>query len=733
VHQYTETGEYYVTLRIKDNVGSVTSTTHLITVRASTIPLVQLGNDTTVCEGNSLILSAGFPGASYLWNTGETTEQITITDPGNYSVMVSVNGTCTGADTISIAFSAPITALYTHSVLPGCAPIEVQFTDHSSTCSGNSIIQWDWDFGDGATSSIASPLHAYTIPATYTVTLTVTTVSGLTSVFTSSVVVTGIPINVSLGADTTFCESTFIRLNANITGATYLWSTGENTQSIVTNLPGKYWVRVLKNNCYSSDTIILSMQSALTPAFGYTFETLCLPVRVKFTDSSVSCVSVINTWQWDFGDGTFSTLHHPVHIYTSNGNYVVRLTITDIDGNSITKSRTVQITSSLFSVNIGKDTTICYGNLISLDAGNPGSTYLWNTGEASRTVNVSDPGKYWVRVAKSGCVATDTITIKNIFPVTPAFGYTINSKCLPVIVNFTDSSSVQCGGSISKWRWDFGDGNTSSLQHPVYTYTKSDTFNVKLTITAANGVMTSKTRRVYIENSLPLLNLGPDLIICKGTITQLDANIPDASYIWTPAGSLNNTTVRNPIASPLSTTLYTVEVTKCMRTLRDSILVRIDSLKRPVVVQDNSNMLRSSLAESYQWFKDEKLIPGATGRTYTAKSLGFYTVRIRNSLGCENVSLPFLYIPKGRNGVGLNGIRIHCSPNPTNGIINIVFESMPEKGVQLTIVDRYGKAVVKTVLMQQYNQLKLYTLSKGQYFFELKLDKEKVVIAVVIQ
>lgn len=730
-HIYNADGYYTVQLIITDNFGGVTALEQEVVI-SSTVPVISLGADTSICSGTTLMLTSGIPDASYQWSTGETTPDINVSSPGIYWLMVSNNGTCSAIDTIEITLSKPTTPHFDYQVQPGCAPVDVQFTDRSTTCGGSVISQWFWEFGDGTTSSLQNPLHGYIAAGQYNVKLTVTTTSGFTETINLSVTVLSTAPVVNLGKDTAICENAILQLNAGISAANYFWSTGEITQSINIDMPGKYWIRVAKNNCFSSDTINITMNPALSPAFGYSYQTQCLPVTVNFIDSTKACGTTVNSWRWDFGDGTLSSQQHPSHNYLMTGTYTVRLTVTSIDGSVATKSRNVVITTGLFKTNLGSDTTICYGNSIILDAGNAGSTYIWNTGDATRTIEVTDPGNYWVRVEKSGCVAFDTITIRNTFPVTPNFGYEISSKCLPVQVQFRDSSLVLCGGSITNWRWEFGDGTTSIEKDPTHIYTKSDTFNVRLTITAANGVMISKMKRIFIENSIPVLNLGAPLSICKGSLVQLEAGIPNAVYTWSPKVAINNDTIRNPIINPELTTTYSVTVTKCMVTVTDDITIQVDSLRRPAINQEG-NTLKSTPAEFYQWYKDEQLIEGATSRTYRAKYMGHYTVKIRSGRGCENESLPHLFVPRKYNGAELNGISISISPNPTTGLLKILFDVKPEKPISVTIIDRYGKRMTQIKIDQQINQVRLHALAKGQYFLEFKMGEKVVVVPVVVQ
>lgn len=132
---------------------------------------VDLGNDTVLCMGSSLILDATVgPGITYTWSDGSTTPLLTIEDAGTYSVTVS-DGICFHTDEIIVEFS-DITADISLNPPIGCSPLEVDFTDLSSSDVGE-IVSWNWQFGDAATSNLQHPEHTYTFPGTFDITLTV--------------------------------------------------------------------------------------------------------------------------------------------------------------------------------------------------------------------------------------------------------------------------------------------------------------------------------------------------------------------------------------------------------------------------------------------------------------------------------------------------------------------------------------------------------------------------------
>ena len=157
----TATGTYSVT--VTNGSCSANST---IDVTVNSFPVVNLGNDTTICAGSTLTLDAGNAGASFLWNDNSANQTLDVTAAGTYSVMVS-NGNCSTTDSIMVStFTAPSAEniLFTFT---GCT-----FT--FSAVNAQNVVSYDWSFGDGsANSSMMNPTHEYLSKDSFDVTLTI--------------------------------------------------------------------------------------------------------------------------------------------------------------------------------------------------------------------------------------------------------------------------------------------------------------------------------------------------------------------------------------------------------------------------------------------------------------------------------------------------------------------------------------------------------------------------------
>jgi hypothetical protein len=177
----TSSGTYSVV--VSDSFGCEASDDIILTL--SIPPAVNLGNDTTLCNGASIILDAGNPGSAYNWSTGGTGQQEQVSIAATVSVAVTDSFGCIGSDTVVIATGVTPAAGFNFTV--GGAGLTYSFTDQST----GTPTAWAWDFGDSNTDNVQNPSHTYAAPGSYTVTLTVTNDCG-TDVFTQSITVVSV-------------------------------------------------------------------------------------------------------------------------------------------------------------------------------------------------------------------------------------------------------------------------------------------------------------------------------------------------------------------------------------------------------------------------------------------------------------------------------------------------------------------------------------------------------------
>jgi len=319
---------------------------------------------------------------------------------------------------------AQITADFTASVTSGQNTLQVSFTD---TSTGTTPIMWMWSFGDGAISSQQNPTHTYQSPGTFTVSL-----QALASFFDFDI--------------------------------------------------------ETKTDYITVDPAPLVVDFAGTPTTGPH------PLTVAFTDGSTG--GTTTAWSWDFGDGSTSSLQHPTHVYTAPGSYSVAFTsFVGLQSGSLVKSD--YITADLAPLVVDFEATPVQGvNSLQVafsDASTGAITtaWLWDFGDGNTSIVqhpnhiYTAPGDYTVSLTASVGPQSDSLAQQDLISVAPAiftadFAAAAVTPGNPFLIDFTDLSS---GAPVDGWLWDFGDGASSTVQHPSHAYDVDDqaTFTVSLT------------------------------------------------------------------------------------------------------------------------------------------------------------------------------------------------------------------------------------------------------------
>jgi PKD repeat protein len=224
------------------------------------------------------------------------------------------------------------------------------------------------------------------------------------------------------------------------------------------------------------------------------------PLEVRFADRSPGNPV---QWQWEFGDGRAATTKNPIITYRKPGTYTVKLTVTNSDGLSGTKTGSITVTRLDPVASFTADKTTGNADLVvrftDTSTWEP-DTYSWTFGDGgiSRDPNpehtYTTAGTYTVRlsVSRDGgpiSTATEQITVK------PVADFTADTTrgFADLTVRFTDTST----GDPDTYSWDFGDGGTSMDPNPEHTYTTPGTYQVSLKVTSG-GQTHTETKAAYI-------------------------------------------------------------------------------------------------------------------------------------------------------------------------------------------------------------------------------------------
>lgn len=295
---------------------SATRTAVTLTINASVPASITAGGPVTFCEGGSVTLTAN-SGSSYLWSNGASTQSITVTNTGNFTVTVTQAGGCTDV--------SPATAV---TMNPN--PLaEITANGATTFCEGNQVVltasagnAWLWS--NGATS------QSITVTAGGNYSVAVTGAGGC--VATSSVTAVTVNVNppaiINASGATTFCEGGSVTLTASA-GNSWLWSNGASTQSITVSSTASLTVSVTQNGGCISHSTATNVTSNPNPVADITANG---PTSFCQGSNVVLTASAGNSWLWSNGVTTQSIT------VNSGNNYSV--TVTDANGCSAVSPQT---------------------------------------------------------------------------------------------------------------------------------------------------------------------------------------------------------------------------------------------------------------------------------------------------------------------------------------------------------------------------------------------------------
>ncbi len=371
-HIYNIPGTYYATQTVTNPDSPAGGSTKQVIVTVNEVPVtvnevpVTLAANFNASRSNGVApLSVTFTDAStgaatWEWNFGDNSPIVTTRNAehtfgaGNWTVNLKVSdGTNIASKTMMITVAekpVTLTADFTADRTSGQAPCNVQFTDASE---GGAAI-WSWDFGDGNQSIERNPKHTFTTPGSYDVVLTVNDGKGHSAAKHMPITVTSAPLVADFDADRTGgIDPVSVQFTDNSTGAaTWEWNFGDNSPIVTTRNAehtfgvGNWTVnlKVSDGTNFASKTMTITVaEKPAAPIANFTANRTAgdFPLTVQFFDQSRNAVS----YEWVFDDGNTSTDKSPGHIYTTEGNYTVTLTVTGSNGEKNTSQAIITVTS----------------------------------------------------------------------------------------------------------------------------------------------------------------------------------------------------------------------------------------------------------------------------------------------------------------------------------------------------------------------------------------------------
>ncbi len=505
-----------------------------MTLNLNPLPVVSLGADKSICAGASYTINAG-NFSSYLWSTNETAASITKNVAGTYSVKVTDNNGCVNRDTIILAIVAlpapdsiknidvckgntvvfneggynngngPFTYKWndnstaasltltnvtanttvfvdvtdkfgctgrdsaTVRILPNL-PVQITGVPDSVMCAGESVVLssqysngYNFSWSTGATTS------SITVNSAQTVTLTVNDGKGCTGTDAMQIRVNPLPDMSLIPVTASICSGAEASLGHDYgDNYTYLWSNGSIRPIITSKTGATYTVKVTNNatGCFADTSVVVSVHSNPVITLGNDVDTC--------EGSNIIIKPQPQDANWTYAWSNNSTANQLA--VNATGSYI----LTVVDQYTCSAKDTVNVNFKPYPVLDllnGKDSVkICEGETLTLNAGNPGMSYLWNVLAKTPIIIVDNTGSYSVKVSNGNCAVFDTVYVKKVVVPKNVLSRFIDN--MPASHCFDEDGDVTISldstSSLYSYLWNTGE-TTSSI-----TVSKGGVYNVVL-------------------------------------------------------------------------------------------------------------------------------------------------------------------------------------------------------------------------------------------------------------
>lgn len=378
--QYTAAAPGIVFVEVSNTCATVYDTLNIALLPS--IPSLDLGTDTSICSGNSLVLSIDIPDVSILWSDGSSGSSIVLSD--SMQVYATIANQCgQAADTVSI-FLLPETP-------------QVNLGADQNICPGETVIIAPGISGVTYLWYDGSTLPQYQTTLSDTISLTISGACGTSSdtlILTES---TEGP-QVSLGPDIAACAGEIVTIEAGISGVQYLWQDGSTMDQYVTSQSGTF-ILMVSNSCGSDQDTIDVFFEALPVAQDIGPDTaLCEGDELILTGTGGTGTLLV--WQDQSTNDTY--------VVSSPGLYSV--TGTNRCGEE-SDSIVISYINAPLPFSLGPDTTLCNNQSIILSAPSDTFDLLWQDGSSLPDVLVDQQGIYILQLSNQCGYASDSITV----------------------------------------------------------------------------------------------------------------------------------------------------------------------------------------------------------------------------------------------------------------------------------------------------------------------------------
>ena len=677
---FSQAGRYSVKQIIVNSYGCIDSNTNVVVVAdkpvasfTSNVACLNNGVEFTNTTKNAL-----YGTISYLWNFGDGNTSTTknpkhiYAKTGKYLVTLTASSSIGCKDSISDSVTIFVSPVANFTFTSSCQDTAISFKN-TSVVTADSITSYQWAFGNGKFSTQKSPLFKYDSGGVYNVKLIVTTANGCKDSVIKKVAVYANPkIDFTSGSGCTDYKNVVFTATGD-TGniLEYYWKFDALNSSLVIRTkkpaytysykgPGTYRISLTtksKQGCEAS--FIKTISFYTKPESNFTFTQACLGDSTYFTNTSKISSGSLAGYKWIFPNGDTLSGKNIAYLFTKPDSQTVKLISISNNGcmDTVVKQFVVNDRpKAMFGASsacVGEDIRLTDSSYISKDKL---ATYFWDFGDGTTSADTipvkafSKPGIYGIKlVIKSGNGCLDSAVRNITISPKPQLAFSMNNACIKEYIKFNNNSKVT-SGSIIKYVWLFGDGDTSTDISPSHFYDSAGTYKVALIATSNQGCSE------YLDNYITIFPRSNPAFSMNDACANNIVSFSDKSsfnkgtiskYLWY-FGDGDSSTLKDPTHLYKTTGKYKVilMVTTdkgCVDSISDSITIfplpTADFEANNICLSDEASFTNKSLqATEWHWDFGDSTTSTSENPTHKYFSAGTYMVKlkVKNINRCED-------------------------------------------------------------------------------------------------
>jgi hypothetical protein len=455
---------------------------------------------------------------------------------------------------------------------------------------------------------------------------------------------------------------------------------------------------------------------------------------------SVAAVTGATSYTWTLPAGwTGTSSGNSITATAGTTGGTISVTAINACGSSSVQSLAVSVSPGpSATITAAGPTIFCQGNSVTLNATTgSGYTYQWQLngtnlpGATSNAYSAAQAGSYTVILSTGTCNATSaatTVTV-NQPPAQPGTITGATSVCAGSLQTY----SVATVAGATTYTWNLPNGWTGTSNTNTITATAAATGGI-LSVTATNSCGNSTSPILNVASSTgpsaTITAAGP-MTFCQGGSVTLNANTGTGyTYQWKLNGTvITAATANSYIASQGGSYTVVINSGSCTAT-SSAATVTVNALPLPAITQTGNTLSATATFSTYQWYKNNVLIPGATNQSYTVTQSGSYYVKVTNTNNCTGQSNALTVTINAIGDITTDEALVYPSPN--HGVFSLKLAGKKITG--LRIYNAQGQTVRNHSTTGRANSvtIELENKAPGLYylelFFEDKLYHQKILV-----